>query len=241
MTELEHLPNPRATSDRAAMIHPTDGPFLLRDHNIYGPTDPRSRHHNGRVLIGGVVDEPSAWRGAPLDASDDWRAFEIETMANAGLMSASPALLLACRQARDLGRPQAMGEATHTDIALHLINLASYTPGPWMVSGYWIYSAVDARSRHPDGRLLIGGVVDDTIDWPTRPHDTPPATWGEAHANAQLFAAAPELLTAYLATLGWEPVRSSGSPEPVPPPAYPASVLQLLDSAIEKAELRLAA
>lgn len=231
---------PRIASNRAAPVHPTDGPLLLRDHNIYGPTDPRSRHHNGRILIGGVVDEPSSWRGASFDASDDWRTFEIETMANAGLMTASPGLLLACRQARERGPPLAPREATDTDIALHLINLSAYTPGPWMVSGYWIYSAVDARSRHADGRLLIGGVVDDMIDWRIRPHDTPPATWGEAHANAQLFAAAPELLTAYRATLGWEPVRSSGSPEPVLP-AYPGSVLQLLDLAIEKAELRLAA
>lgn len=243
MIKLDPTANPRAANNRAALIHPTDGPWHLRHHDIYGPTHPRSRHRDGRILIGGVVDRTAAWRGAPIDASDDFRTFEIETMANAGLITACPALLLACRQARDLGRPPETKAEAHTDVALHLINLAAYTPGPWLVSSsYWIYSAVDSRSRHPDGRLLIAGVVDDTIDWRTEPHETPPTAWGEAHANAQLFGAAPDLLTAYLATLGWEPpATGSASTAPVLAAGYPPNVLHLLQLAIEKAEFRPAA
>lgn len=75
---------------------------------------------------------------------------------------------------------------------------SKHTPGPWIQDGLCIYGPEDERSRHPNGRTLIGGVVTERQDWN--------ASFGEARslaqhteesrANAALIAAAPDLLAA---------------------------------------------
>jgi hypothetical protein len=78
----------------------TPAPWVLQGFRIYGPLDPRSKHGNGRSLIGGVVDDGIDWRSTQLDV-DGRGQFYAESMANARLMVASPVLLQACKLARD--------------------------------------------------------------------------------------------------------------------------------------------
>lgn len=70
-----------------------------------------------------------------------------------------------------------------------------HTPGPWVLDGYRIYGPPDARSKHRNGRALIGGVVDDAIEWRDGPLAVGerPEFQAESTANARLMAAAPEL------------------------------------------------
>ncbi len=73
----------------------TPGPWEARGYFIYGPPDSRSQHANGRLLVGGVVDEMTDWRNAPSDTRDERSAFAAETSANAALIAAAPELLAA--------------------------------------------------------------------------------------------------------------------------------------------------
>jgi hypothetical protein len=70
-----------------------------------------------------------------------------------------------------------------------------HTPGPWVSDGFNVWGPEDSRSEHPNGRTLIGGVVDDANDWRGKPLDNEPrgAFAEETKANARLIAAAPEL------------------------------------------------
>ena len=74
----------------------TDGPWIVHGYNVYGPVDPRSKHFNGRVLIGGVVDDVKEWR-AEKPTAEDRASFEAETKANLALLGAAPALLKALK------------------------------------------------------------------------------------------------------------------------------------------------
>jgi hypothetical protein len=79
-----------------------------------------------------------------------------------------------------------------------------HTPGPWTVNGYRIEGPIDSRSKHKNGRMLIGGVVDELQDWRGTPCETieeRSAFRGETHANARLIASAPELYEALKVTL----------------------------------------
>lgn len=73
---------------------------------------------------------------------------------------------------------------------------AGYTPGPWTTDGLQIWGPLDARSKHRNGRTLIGGVVDDLNDWRAWPSQSPDdrASFdAERKANAELIASAPSL------------------------------------------------
>lgn len=76
----------------------TPGPWVLQGFRIYGPLDSRSKHGNGRALIGGVVDDGIDWRATQLEV-DGRGAFYAESMANARLMVTAPDLLEVCRSA----------------------------------------------------------------------------------------------------------------------------------------------
>jgi len=80
----------------------TPGPWIAIGYRIWGPLDPGSKHANGRMMIGGVVDDLHDWRGE-LGATRDERAlFAAETAANARLMAAAPKMLEALRQIAQL-------------------------------------------------------------------------------------------------------------------------------------------
>lgn len=85
------------------------------------------------------------------------------------------------------------------------------TPGPWVLQGFRIYGPLDSRSKHGNGRALLGGVVDDGIDWRSTQLDVDGrgAFYEESMANARLMVAAPDLLdalTTLLAALDEVPV-----------------------------------
>jgi len=85
------------------------------------------------------------------------------------------------------------------------------TPGPWILQGFRIYGPPDPRSKHGNGRSLIGGVVDDGIDWRCTQLEEGGrgAFYEEAMANARLMVAAPDLLdalTTLLATIDDVPI-----------------------------------
>lgn len=78
------------------------------------------------------------------------------------------------------------------------MSAGKHTPGPWLSRGLHIVGPADARSQHPDGRILIGGVVDDANDWRGHPINSAieRAEFAEEReANARLIATAPELLS----------------------------------------------
>ena len=226
------LPNPCVASDSESLA---DGPWIVSGYNLYGLPHPRSQHLNRRILIGGVVDEPRAWRAYPWMREHERPAFELETVSNAGLLAAVPRLLAECKAARASvavrsGEPQEEGESL-----LETLHLYSYTPGPWIAQGHLIYSALDLRSRHPNGRLLIGGVVEEDYDWRVAldTDSRPPSP--EASAILQRWSAATDLLEAYLATLGVDP-DSHVQSETVTIGGQSPNLLRTLQKAIDKAE-----
>lgn len=74
-----------------------------------------------------------------------------------------------------------------------------HSPGPWITQHGRIYGPEDFRSRHPNRRILIGGVTTDASGWEAMFGATPRDVMqrdidAEASANANLMAAAPDLL-----------------------------------------------
>jgi hypothetical protein len=74
---------------------PTPGPWVTNGLNIYGPPDKNSGHENGRMLIGGVVDDANDWRCRPIGDAIERAEFREERLANARLIAAAPDLLAA--------------------------------------------------------------------------------------------------------------------------------------------------
>jgi hypothetical protein len=70
----------------------TPGPWVIKGYRIYGPIDPRSKHTNGRMLIGGCVDNVNDWCCTPSETRDDRDKFAAETTANLALIARAPAL-----------------------------------------------------------------------------------------------------------------------------------------------------
>lgn len=60
----------------------TPEPWIHDGRDIYGPPDARSKHRNGRALIGGVVDEHVDWRGWPTTTDEERRQLHDEAGAN---------------------------------------------------------------------------------------------------------------------------------------------------------------
>lgn len=80
--------------------------------------------------------------------------------------------------------------------------MSGHTPGPWVAEGFRIYGPLDSRSKHPNGRSLVGGVVDDFNDWRSAPKDVDESRSAfreETAANARLISAAPDLAEVALA------------------------------------------
>lgn len=71
----------------------TPGPWVTNGFNIFGPSDPKSKHENGRTLVGGVVDDMNDWRARPVDEPINRAEFRAERIANAHLIAAAPELL----------------------------------------------------------------------------------------------------------------------------------------------------
>ncbi len=114
---------------------------------------------------------------------------------------------------------------------------SAHTPGPWVTNGFNIFGPVDPKSKHENGRTLVGGVVDDMNDWRSRPVDEPinRADFREERiANAHLIAAAPELLAALVVVT--EAIEELGLPLSLKAGLRPA--LQQANAAIAKAEGR---
>lgn len=100
------------------MSRHTPGPWVKQWYRIYGPPDPRSKHGNGRALIGGVGDDAIDWRAAQLEV-DGRGAFHAESMANLSLMAASPELarvVQAGLQLLTVGACEGCGAEPGTDI-----------------------------------------------------------------------------------------------------------------------------
>lgn len=82
--------------------------------------------------------------------------------------------------------------------------MSAHTPGPWETNGFNIFGPQDPQSKHENGRTLVGGVVDDANDWRCRPVGEPierARFRAERIANANLIAAAPDLLEACKASV----------------------------------------
>ena len=80
------------------MTQHTPGPWRVEGYRIVGPIDSRSKHRNGRMLVGGVVDDMNDWRAAPAETRDEHSAFAAETTANARLIAAAPDMLALLRR-----------------------------------------------------------------------------------------------------------------------------------------------
>jgi hypothetical protein len=80
------------------------------------------------------------------------------------------------------------------------MNEEKFTPWPWVLQGFRIYGPVGARSKHGNGRSLIGGVVGDWVDWRCSTQLKRPDDRGqfylETMANAHLMVAAPDMFEA---------------------------------------------
>jgi hypothetical protein len=105
----------------------TPGPWIVDGYRIHGPLDGRSKHRNGRVLVGGVVDDLNEWRSLPADTIDDRSAFKVETEANAHLIASAPDLLAACEKA--YGYLKASGRDSDQRIATDLFAAISKAEG----------------------------------------------------------------------------------------------------------------
>lgn len=93
----------------------TPGPWITNGLHIFGPCDGRSKHPNGRVLIGGVVDDANDWRGVPFDSQAERAEFQAERLANAALIAAAPDLIAALKEALPVleFEAEARGDSDH--------------------------------------------------------------------------------------------------------------------------------
>jgi len=66
----------------------TAGRLHVQGCHLYGEPDQRSKHANGRALIGGVVDEHRDWRNTPSESTEEREAFSAESNANAAHLAA---------------------------------------------------------------------------------------------------------------------------------------------------------
>lgn len=94
----------------------TPGPWVTNGLNIFGPADSRSKHENGRMLIGGVVDDMNDWRSRPCGDAIESAEFRAERLANATLIAAAPDMLEALERTLTLAERWADGVgSSHPD------------------------------------------------------------------------------------------------------------------------------